>query len=126
MLKPRHLVPPSEEEWLRIADEYYNMYNFPNCLGAIDGKQIQVIKPCNSGSLFRNYNKYDSIVLMASCDAKCRFVWYNIGDFGKSLILIKYTILFTVHCSNLYFKLFILKGPTVMPVFFMYVIWGSK
>lgn len=106
VLKPRHLAAPDEHKWLEIADEYYERYNFPNCLGAIDGKQIQIKKPDNSGSLFRNYNKYDSIVLLAACDAKCRFTWYNIGDFGKFSIYGRITINKS-NGLNLYMHIFI-------------------
>ena len=34
----------SEMEWLRTADEFYERTNFPNCLGAVDGKHIRMCK----------------------------------------------------------------------------------
>ena len=35
-------VPQTEEEWIRISEEFEEKWNFPNCLGALDGKHIQI------------------------------------------------------------------------------------
>ncbi|XP_036325422.1 putative nuclease HARBI1 [Rhagoletis pomonella] len=42
-------VPQSEEEWKAIADRFSDDWNFPNCIGAIDGKHIAIKKPPASG-----------------------------------------------------------------------------
>ncbi|EZA59386.1 hypothetical protein X777_00508 [Ooceraea biroi] len=39
-LKDMVFVKPSEDNWRRIADEFGEKWNFPNCFGAIDGKHI--------------------------------------------------------------------------------------
>ncbi|XP_044146955.1 protein ANTAGONIST OF LIKE HETEROCHROMATIN PROTEIN 1-like [Bufo gargarizans] len=39
---------PNKEEWMKIADTFQNTCNFPNCVGAIDGKHIRVLKPMRS------------------------------------------------------------------------------
>lgn len=49
VLQPILLVPPSEEEWYKIAEGFANTWQFPNCIGAIDGKHIQ-IQVLNLGS----------------------------------------------------------------------------
>jgi len=46
---------PKQEDWLKIADTFLNVTNFPNCIGAIDGKHIRIVKPAHSGSLYYNY-----------------------------------------------------------------------
>ena len=33
-----HMPVPSEVEWQTIADDFFARWNFPNCIGAIDGK----------------------------------------------------------------------------------------
>lgn len=32
----------SEEDWLRIANDFEEKWNFPHCIGAIDGKHIVI------------------------------------------------------------------------------------
>jgi hypothetical protein len=72
------------EKWLQIAHDLYQTSDFPNCLGAIDGKCIRIIKPENSGSLYYNYKHYFSTVLIAVCDAQYCFTAVDIGSYGKS------------------------------------------
>ncbi|XP_018358447.1 PREDICTED: uncharacterized protein LOC108758142 [Trachymyrmex cornetzi] len=84
VLQPTYLRCPQEaHEWLKIANEYNNKWNFPNCLGAIDGKHCRIQAPPNSGSAFHNYKGYFSLVLMAIVDACYRFIWVDIGNYGS-------------------------------------------
>lgn len=41
---------PTTDEWVEISRSFYLKTNFPNCLGAIDGKHIRCKNPNNSGS----------------------------------------------------------------------------
>lgn len=81
--KNRCLSLPSKEKWLQIAQEFEMRANFPNCIGAVDGKHIRIIKPSHSGSIYYNYKHYFSIVLLAVCDADYKFTYVNIGAYGK-------------------------------------------
>ena len=85
VLKKKYLPFPKRNYWISILEGFYNKWNFPNCIGALDGKQIRLKCPPNSGSQVFCYKKFFSLVLMALCDSYYRFVWVNIGDFGKSL-----------------------------------------
>lgn len=78
------LPKPTEEMWKHIANDFYTMWNFPNCLGAIDGKHIIIQAPPNSGSLYFNYKKTFSIVLLALVDAHCNFIAVDVGAYGKN------------------------------------------
>ena len=56
-------------EWKKKAEEFYSLWQFPNCIGATDGKHIEIQAPHNSGSLFCNYRKTYSAVLLTLVDA---------------------------------------------------------
>lgn len=49
--------PTSAEEWSNIARGMFEDWEFPNCLGALDGKHIAIECPPNSGSEFYNNKK---------------------------------------------------------------------
>ena len=70
LLEDRYLkCPTTQVEWKKIAIRFEKLWQFPNCLGAIDGKHVVMQAPARGGSTFFNYKKTHSIVLMAVCDA---------------------------------------------------------
>lgn len=73
----------SAEEWKKISENFFLKWQFPNCIGALDGRHMEIQAPPNSGSQFYNYKGYFSIVLLAICDANHKFTWVDIGQFGK-------------------------------------------
>lgn len=82
-LKNIAMPEPTEDMLKKVSDEFYQMWNFPNCCGAIDGKHIRVVCPDNSGSLYFNYKSFFSIVLLAVVDANNKFIVVDIGSYGK-------------------------------------------
>lgn len=75
---------PSEESWTAIEEDFRRIWNFPNCIGAIDGKHIAIRAPHKSGSQYFNYKKFFSTVLLAVVDAKYKFVVVDCGAYGRN------------------------------------------
>lgn len=32
-------------DWTTITDNFYSLWNFPNCLGAVDAKEFEIMSP---------------------------------------------------------------------------------
>lgn len=79
-----YCIPKITEELMaQIAEGFERKTNFPNCVGALDGKHIRILNPNNSGSLFFNYKNYNSVVLLALVDTNYKFIYVDIGAYGK-------------------------------------------
>ena len=49
-LDPLYLkVSSTEEEWLSIAEKFETRWQYPNAIGAIDGKHVVIRKPSDGG-----------------------------------------------------------------------------
>ena len=76
-------VPQTTEEWKEIARNFKEQWDYPNCIGAIDGKHILILCPDHSGSLYYNYKGTYSVVLMAMVDANYKFIAIDVGSYGR-------------------------------------------
>lgn len=83
-LSTDYLKFPTREEFLAISQGFAIRKNFPNCLGAMDGKHVRITKPYQQGSNFYNYKLYHSIVLLAVVDACYCFTIVDVGSYGKN------------------------------------------
>lgn len=61
----------------------FEKWNFPHCIGAVDGKHVVMVAPPNSGSIFYNYKHTHSIVLMGICDGDLKFIYIDAGVNGR-------------------------------------------
>jgi hypothetical protein len=46
----------SKKRWLEIAEGFLKNSDFPNYIGATDGKHVRVVKPKHSGSLLQHWS----------------------------------------------------------------------
>nr|CAH7734519.1 unnamed protein product [Callosobruchus chinensis] len=83
VFQPLHMKQPTTADFLRISEEYNRLWDFPNCIGAWDGKHIRIKCPSHSGSMFFNYKHYFSIVLQGLVDDHYRFISIDVGGYGK-------------------------------------------
>uniref|UniRef100_A0A1X7TSB2 DDE Tnp4 domain-containing protein n=1 Tax=Amphimedon queenslandica TaxID=400682 RepID=A0A1X7TSB2_AMPQE len=83
ILSLRPQAPSTEQEWIRISRNFRTMWNFPNCIGAMDVKHIVIQASMNAGFTFYSYKGTHSIVCLAVCDAKYSFRMIDIGEAGR-------------------------------------------
>lgn len=76
-------IPKTQEKWMEVVNEFDTKWNFPHCVGAIDGKHVALQCPIKSSSEFINYKGFFSIVLFALVDANYNFMFVDIGCQGR-------------------------------------------
>lgn len=82
-LQPTYMAAPTQQQLKNVIKEFYKRWNFPNCIGAIDGKHCKINCPANTGSTYFNYKKHFSVVLQAVADADYKFLVVEVGGAGR-------------------------------------------
>ncbi|KAK4884078.1 hypothetical protein RN001_000349 [Aquatica leii] len=83
-LGPIAMPPPTQETWKKTSTRFKEMWHFPNCIGGIHGKPIDIQCPINAGSNFYNYNGCHLVVLLAIVDADYNLIAIDIGAYGRN------------------------------------------
>jgi hypothetical protein len=76
-------VPQGEAEWINVANDFQQKWNLPYCLGALDEQHIKIRSPPTSDSTFFIYKHSFSIALMAVVGANYRFIYCDVGCYGR-------------------------------------------
>ncbi|XP_037781859.1 protein ALP1-like [Penaeus monodon] len=85
VLKEKYLkLPATSEKWQDIAKGFYNLWNFPLCLGALDGKRVPVRKTANCGSGDFETKAHDNLIMLGLVDANYQFMYVDVGEKGHS------------------------------------------
>ncbi|XP_046853041.1 uncharacterized protein LOC124446249 [Xenia sp. Carnegie-2017] len=77
-------IPLTDNDWRKVADGFHKQWNYPCCVGAIDGKHIAIQQPPHSGSEYFNYKHYFSVLLLALVDANYKFLFVDVGATGRA------------------------------------------
>ena len=79
------MKPPQEvADWKVISKEFENLWKFPHCLRAIDGKHVAIECTKLSGTQYFNYKGFYSVVLLAIFYAKYCFTYADFGQYGST------------------------------------------
>lgn len=76
--------PTNPEEWREVVQKFKEKWNFYHTCGALDGKHVAIRNPSRSGTLYYNYKRFFSIILLALVDANYKFLWADVGTQGSS------------------------------------------
>jgi len=71
-------TPHTPDEWIEVANDFQNKWQFSNCLGAVDGKHIAISPPHDSGSYYYSYKGFHSIVLLAVANANYEVIYFDL------------------------------------------------
>ncbi|CAF3068258.1 unnamed protein product [Rotaria sp. Silwood2] len=75
--------PTRHYEIRETTSAFLTKYNYPMCLGAIDGTHIAVEPPIGEETDYYNYKKHHSIILLAVVESNLKFTYVNVGAPGR-------------------------------------------
>ena len=78
------LPQQTEAEWRTVASWCADRFNFSHCIGAIDGKRIQIVKLRSSEQEYSYNKKYLSVLLKAIVDTENIFMFLYVGAEGQA------------------------------------------
>lgn len=82
-LKDHFVALQSPAHMLEAAQDFWRLWNFPHCVGAIGGRLVKVRAPGGAGSDHSNHGGGHTFVLMAVCDARYPFTMVDVGGLGE-------------------------------------------
>ena len=82
-LSPSEMAPPTKKDYIMIAQQFLDLWQFPNCLGAIGGQRIKIKYPNMTEMQFYKNKGTFSMVLQAITDANGNFEFVEVDDNGR-------------------------------------------
>ncbi|XP_063061717.1 uncharacterized protein LOC134454580 [Engraulis encrasicolus] len=79
-LQTDFLPSPTVEKWEAIKADFWQQWNFPNCVGVLDAKRVN-FSPQTIHALERS--EVPLLALVATCDARYRFTTMEVVTFQK-------------------------------------------
>ena len=76
--------PSTDEEFYKVSKDFFDMFQFPDCVGAVDDTHVKIQKPRDDPTSYFDYKKEYSVHLQAVCDSRTRVLFYHIGAPGKN------------------------------------------
>ncbi|XGW29387.1 hypothetical protein V3C99_008867 [Haemonchus contortus] len=77
--------PPITRSYLTdVANKIQEKFDYPRAVGFLDGRHIAIKKPNGGIETYLNYKNFQSVVLMAVCDADHRFLIFDVGFPGQN------------------------------------------
>ncbi|XP_037948389.1 putative nuclease HARBI1 [Teleopsis dalmanni] len=107
------------QEKLEECVKGFDIIGFPQCFGAVDGCHIEMKPKTGEAFDYHNSEGWNSVVLFALVDYRCRFLYVNVGSPGRhnDSQIYETSDLKNVVSSTLLFKKNARKiGKTVVPV----------
>ncbi|XP_051579062.1 uncharacterized protein gpr132a isoform X1 [Myxocyprinus asiaticus] len=83
LLRPKLIQTPNQAKLAEMADYFEERFGIPQCVGAIGGSHIPILKPPQYQSDLHNRKGWHSIILQAVVDGKGMFWDLNIGQSGR-------------------------------------------
>lgn len=84
VLQPTYIrLPATTEEWRKVATDFHKRWNFPMCIGAIDGRRILISRMSNLDSKNCDDKSHCSMILMAIVDADSKFLYVDVSAIGS-------------------------------------------
>ena len=76
-------TPKKTEDWKEVAKGFRQRWQYPCCIGALDGKHVEIGKPPSSGSHYYNYKEYFSVVMMVLANWNYEILYLVVGSEGR-------------------------------------------
>ena len=75
--------PSTDEELLKISEDFARIWDYPLCIGSVDGCHIPCSPKAADATDFYNYKGWYSTILFAVADASYKFIYFNVGCPGR-------------------------------------------